>query len=1002
METKLEIASNLRKILESFLDENFITNNNVYFEKLLVHLAAKDNAYILQAPFALDWVDRCINILFEDFSKLNPKVISFVFNIFGLLINNEWTIIEIRERRLVDKMLVVVKRESYRFNPSIKLGVIRLLHAISKYSIGLAYLRTINAWQFLIEYCNQDHTVYVVREARHLLYEMLYKFDVKTNDEKLVKEILKEILKPILENVYDSHKDTILINVDDYELQHKLSSSLSLFSFILQQTLDSEEKSNIAEYCKVEHDIEITLWKLTETSHDEHFMSKILSTLSSFFYARLVNEKWNGCQISPECFTDLCVSIFNEMKICISRNYCVTFLKVAEVNHKLWRKLGNRVPKDIYIQNELVRFENQLITFQILPLYMLLRTHEFTEEEIFEKYMTKIFEIVCEHTLRIGYAYRDSLFNNQPAMNADLSLKAIHGVMAMVDILEHDQAVLVFQACIYALKEFMMKLYPNAAMDDPDDSNPVAAEIPSFTIISEFSNTIHAILIAMQTLIKRFKITWKESIETICLVNCSLHILQADDLPVKVAVQSLKLLQLSLEHFLAPNMALLMDNLKGSSLLWMGPAILKRYHDPAWEVRDSTIELVISIADISRLKYPVFQKFLSEHWMCRYIYDMAKNDSEPYVRASALRCISHFISIDDIWEIDLCKQNVADHLFDVLYNEPEAIVRKEAMDVLCTMNLQRKIASRHKDIFYSTLAYCAVSDLHWEVKVGAIRCWKSVICNLLSDEGMIDGVFPPVTFSKEKRKIVQLNEKEINLRFTKMMNELSQQGCLGVILKCLSEDCDVAVILEAKAFLKRLVTELDKYNYIATITATDNVTPNTIHNNPTTSNNSNDINTTPDNLLNKNDSMLKSALNEAVKLEKNTDIVSGDAETAEFLDSDEIIESILDSKDFNLLADAYEQSMRNNIKGDTDESAASTQLRADNERRTIHPFYYRQFTNVSVSEFFATIKRPDFEEKICKQDEWFLCDENLASLVDDLLCLIKPESDSAAISADCY
>lgn len=61
-----------------------------------------DNAYILQAPFALDWIDRCINILCEDISKLNSRVISFAFNVFGLLINNEWTVIEIKERNLVN------------------------------------------------------------------------------------------------------------------------------------------------------------------------------------------------------------------------------------------------------------------------------------------------------------------------------------------------------------------------------------------------------------------------------------------------------------------------------------------------------------------------------------------------------------------------------------------------------------------------------------------------------------------------------------------------------------------------------------------------------------------------------------------------------------------------------------------------------------------------------------------------------------------------------------
>lgn len=47
-------------------------------------------------------------------------------------------------------------------------------------------------------------------------------------------------------------------------------------------------------------------------------------------------------------------------------------------------------------------------------------------------------------------------------------------------------------------------------------------------------------------------------------------------------------------------MALLVDNLDGSGLVSLGPIIVKRLHDPTWEVRDSALELTISIADISQ------------------------------------------------------------------------------------------------------------------------------------------------------------------------------------------------------------------------------------------------------------------------------------------------------------------------------------------------------------------------------------------------------------------
>lgn len=64
-------------------------------------------------------------------------------------------------------------------------------------------------------------------------------------------------------------------------------------------------------------------------------------------------------------------------------------------------------------------------------------------------------------------------------------------------------------------------------------------------------------------------------------------------------IESLKLIQTSIEHFLTPNQSLLMDKLEGSGMEDLGPMIYKRLHDMSWEVRDSVLELIHSIVEIS-------------------------------------------------------------------------------------------------------------------------------------------------------------------------------------------------------------------------------------------------------------------------------------------------------------------------------------------------------------------------------------------------------------------
>ena len=79
-----------------------------------------------------------------------------------------------------------------------------------------------------------------------------------------------------------------------------------------------------------------------------------------------------------------------------------------------------------------------------------------------------------------------------------------------------------------------------------------------------------------------------------------------------------------------------------------------------------------------------------------------------------------------------------------------------------------------------TMIVAAVLDLHWEVKINALEFWRHFMKSHLTDQGMRDGCFPKMTFSKENRKIVSLDECEIKQRLNKALDELAKYCCLGV------------------------------------------------------------------------------------------------------------------------------------------------------------------------------------------------------------------------------
>lgn len=84
------------------------------------------------------------------------------------------------------------------------------------------------------------------------------------------------------------------------------------------------------------------------------------------------------------------------------------------------------------------------------------------------------------------------------------------------------------------------------------------------------------------------------------------------------------------------------------------------------------------------------------------------------------------------------------------------------------------------DEMAKAMTVAAVLDLHWEVKVNALQFWSQFINAHLNDQGMLDGIFPNVTFSKEHRKIVVLDGDEIRRRISKALDKLASQNCLSV------------------------------------------------------------------------------------------------------------------------------------------------------------------------------------------------------------------------------
>lgn len=401
-------------------------------------------------------------------------------------------------------------------NPSSKLALITLYQSMLKHDDGIQWLKQVSAWKRAISYCIQDQTIYVVRRAIEFITDFIFKI---VNDDPLCLEVVIEISKPITDNVFAEQIGNVC--VDSCDLQRKVTPSIDILSSILDRYIQLNQKSQIVHNIIKTTRGQVNLWKLTDMTYDHQFFDTITRCLIHMSYAMLVdtlnknNMPCDSAMVSVIECNDFGLTFLNTCKMCILRNQHEALLSAARLYYVLWTKMGDRVPEEIILGNQLTKFENQVILFQILPLINVMHRTESCYSELHDDYVMKLFQISTEHTLRVCYSFRNSMLNG----NVDIYVvanKAIRGILSMINVLHRDRAVIVFQALCHVVKGVMRT--------EPKDRLSLV-ERPSL---------MSAVLTGLHTIVKKYRITWKESTESIGLLNCMLYTMEDPNLTPQV------------------------------------------------------------------------------------------------------------------------------------------------------------------------------------------------------------------------------------------------------------------------------------------------------------------------------------------------------------------------------------------------------------------------------------------------------------------------------------
>jgi BRCA1-associated ATM activator 1 len=263
------------------------------------------------------------------------------------------------------------------------------------------------------------------------------------------------------------------------------------------------------------------------------------------------------------------------------------------------------------------------------------------------------------------------------------------------------------------------------------------------------------------------------------------------------------------------------------------------------------------------------------------------------------------------------------------------------------------------------------------VKLNALDFWNLVIDRQFVYQGMINGSFPAVTFSKEKKKIVTLNEKEIQLRLHKILNELSLRGCLGILIACL-QDSDLNVIRKDVEVIENMMAHFIKYNFMEEykkLKQKEGEGSSSFR--PVVDSNYSEVKSMFETVAN-----AETQVRNAADFMKTTEVTVSDKDGK--ICSDSILESIKNSDDITLLSNTYKENLNLNQE--------------PCNMGKIEENLFKKFAAVSPNEFLNFIEKTNLKDLLNVQSDWLHHSETFSTLLDDIL----QSFENNEIDLDCY
>uniref|UniRef100_A0A1E1W3R1 BRCA1-associated ATM activator 1 n=1 Tax=Pectinophora gossypiella TaxID=13191 RepID=A0A1E1W3R1_PECGO len=938
METVL-VQNKIKLLFEKMSAPGYIMNN--YYADGLINKLAEDTEPEISFMKLLTQISDLITDALGRIEECHATVKVFLVRLLAIASKKELHFAKIFSKRGEEIAKRFREINSSGINPSLRVAHMEVALAMVSHDTGVSWLLETGVWKEILSLCSEKQTVFVVRQTYKFASRFMWKLN-DMSDETNIRQVLSHVLKPVQEidfcNIYSLTPEM------EESFTKVLEPMLHIIMAVVTE-VDYMPKQNILMGILLrEHGIVSYLHLVMDRMREMTLQTTKLIVWLTVAKSFLVKPLTADTVYVAEDFIEVLAVYFNIVQTFVARRSATGALDFCTACNLIWLAICRN--KSFNYSRESTNIHNKLLFMCLVPTLVYIKEmgkDKYTEKvyERIKGYITKILNGTCEHTAKAAYALRDL---SDQLDSLTITIQSVKRLTCMKNHLNNEQANFVFQALFYILIEYDPTIHEvtEEMYEDSQDKVLVMTYV--------LDNVLY--------LVKHHDINWCESLEVICLYNIVYNILQRPNLSCKFVVTALNVIAVTVKKFLPPNLSLLLESKPGSSMHELGKLIYMKMHDLNWEVRDSALELLLVCTHISYIKFPPFQKQIMEKNLINVAATIAFNDHEFYVQASALKCVGAATQVSAIWEqLRVQYPCILEKLLSILRNNQEGIVRKEACNVLCEVYQNIKLTPAFKHTLYEHMVSSALSDFHWEVQLAALKFWKIVIQSLLNDQGMLDGTFPPVTFSRETRKIVTLNDIEIQKRLLRILNELASIGCLTVLVKLLQEDTEVEIMDTALSLALEIDDILSKYKVHDGVKLNENEVA------------------TVEELL---------CYIKEEEIDGDQDMANAEAATT----SDNVIDGILNASDINLLANIYERHMSLETgKAQTNTSEICTPK-------------IKLLKFASPYLFVNHLKKNDLKALLENKRKWKEGIRSLSSLLDDVLGIY--EMNEEVNTLDCY